>query len=170
MTENEAIEAGEQDSAGEQAPSSSLVASAGEDTVTLTAREIPQLAGELATQLFQGWQLALQDQFRAELELRLEAELEHRQHEARLLREEVAERRAMWDGMWSIRHPRGASTDTARWEMEQTIRRQAEELAETERQMREVRERLRGLGFASDEARVTVDAPGPAAEPAPPEQ
>jgi hypothetical protein len=43
-------------------------------------------------------------------------------------------------------------------ELEQTIRRQAAELAETERQMRELHERLRDLGVAPDEATVTVDA------------
>jgi hypothetical protein len=117
-----------------------------------------QFAGELATQLFQRWESALQQQFQAELGVRLEAELKHREHEARVLREEVQERRALWEGMWSARHPRGATTDTARWEMEQTIRRRAAELAETERQMRDLRERLRDLGDVPDEVAMTVDA------------
>jgi len=128
--------------------------------VSLRVPEIRTLAEELATQLFQRWELALQEQFRAELGVRLEAELEHREHQARDLRDEVQERRAIWEGMWSARHPRGATTDTTRWEMEQTMRRQASELAETERQMAELRERLAGLGFPSDGTLVTVEAEG----------
>ncbi|MGP8160664.1 MAG: hypothetical protein ACLQGJ_05505 [Candidatus Dormibacteria bacterium] len=144
--------------ATEEAPSAAEAASPGAGAVILSAPEIRQFAGELATQLFQRWESALQQQFQAELSLRLEAELKHREHEARVLREEVQERRALWEGMWSVKHPRGLSTDTVRWEMEQTIRRQAAELAETERQMRELHERLRDLGDVPDEITVTVDA------------
>jgi len=140
------------------APASAAPTWPGGGAVILSAPEMQQFAGELATQLFQRWESALQQQFQAELGVRLEAELKHREHEARVLREEVQERRALWEGMWSARHPRGATTDTARWEMEQTIRRRAAELAETERQMRDLRERLRDLGDVPDEVAMTVDA------------
>jgi DNA-binding IclR family transcriptional regulator len=104
------------------------------------------------------WELTLQGQLQTELGLRLRAELEQRDHAGRDLHEEVRERRAMWHGMWSTEHPRGLTTDTARWEMEQTLRRQGAELAETERQLTELRERLRLSERAPVQAGGIVDA------------
>jgi hypothetical protein len=153
-------QAGEHSPMEEEVPASAAGTSPGGGAVILSPSEIQQFAGELATQLFERWQSALQKQFQAELSVRLEAELKHRQHEAHVLREEVQERRALWEGMWSARHPRGATTDTARWEMEQTMRRQAAELAETERQMQDLRERLRDLGGVADAATAIVDVQG----------
>jgi hypothetical protein len=153
-------QAGEHRPMEEEVPASAAATSPGGGGVILSPSEIQQFAGELATQLFERWQSALQKQFQAELSVRLEAELKHRQHEAHVLREEVQERRALWEGMWSVRHPRGATTDTARWEMEQTMRRQASELAETERQMQDLRERLRDLGGVADSATAIVDVQG----------
>jgi len=78
---------------------------------------------------------------------------------------ELAERRVIWEGTWTRGHPRGSSTDTARWEMEQTIRHQTAELAENERTIQEIRERLRDLGPAPDESMVTVYDHGEVPEP-----
>lgn len=71
------------------APTAALVVPPGPAALALGSGEIRQFATELATQLFARWELALQEQFRAELGLRLEAELEHREREAGQLREEV---------------------------------------------------------------------------------
>jgi DNA repair exonuclease SbcCD ATPase subunit len=130
-----------------------LAVSPGAGALTLGSGEIHQFAAELATQLFQRWELALQEQFRAELGLRIEAELEHREHEARQLREEVQERQQRFDNPWPTRH---GAWGHATWEMENTIRRQASELAETERQMALLRQRLQELGRAPEEITVTV--------------
>jgi len=126
--------------------------------IILGTGEIQQFAGELATQLFQRWETALHQQFQEELALRLQSELEHREHEARQLREEVEDRRVMWDGVWTKRHPRGMTSDYATWEIRQQLKRQSAQLAETRRQMRELRERLRELGHELDEEMVTVEA------------
>ncbi|MGP8160663.1 MAG: hypothetical protein ACLQGJ_05500 [Candidatus Dormibacteria bacterium] len=139
--------------AGTAAPSAVLVASPGEAALTLGSGEIRQFATQLATQLFERWELALQGQFRAELGLRLEAELEHREQEARQLREEVQERQQRFDNPWPTRN---GAWGHATWEMENTIRRQASELAETERQMTLLRQRLLELGRAPEEVTVTV--------------
>jgi hypothetical protein len=139
--------------AGESAPSSALVVSPGVEALTLGSGEIRQFATELATQLFQRWELAVQEQFRAELGRRLEAELENREHEARQLREEVQERQQRFDNPWPTRH---GAWGHATWEMENTIRRQSSELAETERQMTLLRQRLQELGRAPEEMTVTV--------------
>jgi hypothetical protein len=149
----------------EAAPSSALAALSRDGTVTLGVSEIRSLATELATQLFQKWELALQEQFRAELGIRLEAELEHREHEARQLRAEVRERRQRIDNPWPTRNK---AWGHATWELENTVRRQAAELAQTEREMRMLRERLRELGHPSDGAPVTVDAEPDVAEPGDP--
>ena len=146
----------------EPAPSSALMALPHDGTVTLGPGEIQQLAGELATQLFQRWEVALQEQFREELGLRLEAELEHRAHEARVLRAEVHERRQRLDNPWRTRH---GAWGHATWEVEQTIKRQAADLEQTEREIRELRERLRALGHEPDGGTRTVDANSDRPEP-----
>jgi len=148
----------------EQQPSSALAALSGDGTVTLGVGEIRALAAELATQLFERWELALHEQFQAELGIRLEAELEHREHEARQLREEVRERRQRIDNPWPTRH---GAWGHATWEMENTVRRQAALLAQTERETRMLRERLRELGHPADDPARTVDAQQD--EPAPTE-
>jgi DNA-binding IclR family transcriptional regulator len=104
------------------------------------------------------WEMAWASELQAELALRLKAEVDRREHAAHDLRGEVHERRAMWDGMWSTEHPRGLTTDTTRWQMEQTIRRQGSELAETERQLAKLRERLRVSERVPARATVTLDA------------
>ena len=130
--------------------------SLGAGPVTLGSEEIRHFAVELSTQLFQHWQVALQEQFRAELGLRLEAELESRQHLAEDLREEVQFRESWFDNPWPRRHgPFGFET----WQMEQTIRRQSSELAQTEREMARIRDRLRHLGRSPEGITVTVDEP-----------
>ncbi|HXZ98727.1 MAG TPA: hypothetical protein VEK76_00095 [Candidatus Binatia bacterium] len=126
--------------------------------VRLIASQVQQLAVELAEEYFRPWELALRDQFEAEMALRLESELEDHERQATSLTGELAERRVMWEGTWTRTHPRGTTTDTVKWEMEQTIRRQTNELAENERRIQEIRERLRELGLASGEGMVTVDA------------
>jgi len=148
----------------EQQPSSALAALSGDGTVTLGVGEIRALAAELATQLFERWELALREQFQAELGIRLEAELEHREHEARQLREEVQERRRRIDNPWPTRH---GAWGHATWEMENTVRRQAAQLAQTEREVRMLRERLRDLGHPADDPALTVDVER--GEPAPAE-
>lgn len=165
----ETPQAGESMTAEETAAlSSTPVTPHGAGAVILSSSEIRQFAGELAAQLFDRWESALQEQFQAELGVRLEAELKHREHEARQLRDEVKDRRAIWEGQWSPKHPRGLSNDYSRWEMEQTMRRQASALAETERQMMELQARLRELGYAPDGVTVTVDAQGEIPEPGEP--
>jgi hypothetical protein len=126
--------------------------------VGLVAPEVRQLAAELAEQFFRPWELALREQFEAEMALRLESEVEDHERQAESLTWELAERRVMWEGTWARGHPRGSTADTARWEMEQTIRRQTAELAENERKIQEIREHLRELGLVSGESVVTVDA------------
>jgi DNA-binding IclR family transcriptional regulator len=113
------------------------------------------------------WERAGRSQFRADLEQRLEAELERREHAARDLRQDLHVRRAVQGGAWSSQHPRGLTTDTARWEMELTIRRQRRELAEMERELGELREQLLGSELQPTLPKVTVVTgalAGPAAE------
>jgi hypothetical protein len=143
---------------GEVPSSSALVTSTGSAAdVGLIAPEVRQLATELAEEFFRPWELALREQFEAEMALRLESELEYHERQAESLTGELAERRVMWEGTWAREHPRGSTADTVRWEMEQTIRRQTAELAENERKIQEIRERLREQGLASGESVVTVD-------------
>ena len=104
------------------------------------------------------WELALQSQLQPELGPRLKAELERHQQAAHEIHEELQQRRAMRDGMWSVEHPHGLTTDTTRSEMELTIRRQGAELAATERQLAELRERLRESERAPTQAKVTAGA------------
>ena len=151
----------------EQQPSSALAALSGDGTVTLGVGEIRALAAELATQLFERWELALHEQFQAELGIRLEAELEHREHEARQLREEVRERRQRIDNPWPTRH---GAWGHATWEMENTVRHQAALLAQTERETRMLRERLRELGHPADDPARTVDAQQDEPAPAEPDE
>ena len=113
------------------------------------------------------WELAWRSRFQADLGQRLEAELERREHAARDLREDLHGRRAVQGGAWSSQHPRGLTTDTARWEMELTIRRQRRELAEMERELGELRERMLGSELQPTLPKVTVVTgvlAGPAAE------
>jgi len=141
---------------GEVPPSSALVARPGPAAGTgLITPEVRQLAVQMAEELFRPWELALREQFDAEIAQRLESELEHQERQAESLAAELADRRVMFEGTWTSAHPRGSTTDTVKWEMEQTIRRQAAELEENERTLREIRERLRDLGQAP-EATVTV--------------
>jgi len=151
----------------EAQPSSALAALSGDGTVTLGVGEIRALATELATQLFERWELALREQFQAELGIRLEAELEHREHEARQLRQEVQERRQRIDNPWPTRH---GAWGHATWETENTVRRQAAQLAQTEREMRMLRERLRELGHPVDDPALTVDVERDEPAPAEPDE
>ena len=151
---------------GEVPPSSALVASTGSAAdAGLIAPEVQQLAVQMAEEFFRPWELALREQFEAEIALRLEFELEHHERQAESLAGELAERRVMFEGTWTSAHPRGSTTDTAKWEMEQTIRRQAAELEENERTIQEIRERLRELGQAPEESTVTVYDHGEVPEP-----
>jgi len=144
------------DPAGASAPAAALVVPPSPAALALSSGEIRQFATQLATQLFARWELALQEQFRAELGLRLEAELEQREREARQLREEVQERQQRFDNPWPTRN---GAWGHATWEMENAIRRQASELAETERLMTLLRQRLLELGRAPELITVTVDGP-----------
>jgi hypothetical protein len=156
----------EPDPPGEVPSSSALVAATGSGAdVGPIAPEVRQLAAELAEEFFRPWELALRGQFEAEMAHRLESELEQHERQAERLAGELAERRVIWEGTWTRGHPRGSSTDTARWEMEQTIRHQTAELAENERTIQEIRERLRDLGPAPDESMVTVYDHGEVPEP-----
>jgi hypothetical protein len=139
--------------------STALVAADGTGSVLLAASEVRQFAAELATQLFQRWQVALQEQLRAELERRLAAELKHREKSGRDLAEELTARRQWHDPTQTpIRRHWGMYSDST-WEMAQIIKRQSAELAETQRQMEEIRARLRELGREPEDASVTVQQP-----------
>lgn len=124
--------------------------------LVVSPEEAHDLAVALSAELFEPWERSLRERFEEELGQRLEDELVDREREMSFLRDEVEERLEIRDGMWTERHPRGLATDTQRWELEQTIRRQAHELADGERVMRELRERLRDLGHQGDG--VIVDA------------
>jgi DNA-binding IclR family transcriptional regulator len=119
---------------------------------------VREFAGAISRELgAPPWELAWRSRLRADLGQRLEAELERREHTARDLREDLQVRRAVQDVAWSSQHPRGQATDTARWEMELTIRRQRHELAEMERQLGELRERLVGSELRPRPLKVTVE-------------
>ena len=123
--------------------------------IVLSVREF---AGAVSRELGASpWEPAWRSQLRADLGQRLEVELERHELASRDLRGDLHVRRAMQDGAWSSQHPRGLTTDTARWEMELTIRRQSRELAEMERQLSELRERLLGSELRPPQPRVTVE-------------
>ena len=148
-------------------PSAALAAAAEPAAGTgLIAPEVQELAVQLAEEFFRPWELALREQFEEEIAQRLESELEHHERQTENLAGELADRQVMFEGIWTHTHPRGSTTDTVKWEMEQTIRRQASELEENERTMREIRERLRALGQGPEQDAVTVYEHGEV--PAPP--
>lgn len=149
-------------------PGAALMAAPEPSSGALSAPEIREFAAELASQLFQRWEVALQEQFRAELAVRLESELEHRRVSARNLQEEVQERRLWIENPWSQRNRHGPYGYES-WQMERTLRTQSSELAEMEREMHALRERLRDLGGEEGETIVTVEPTGeqPDAGPAP---
>ena len=125
----------------------------------LASPEVRQFAAELATQLSQRWEVALQEQFRAELAVRLEAELKHQEITARTLQEEVEERRQWIENPHSKRNRHGPY-GYATWQMERELTNRSVELVEMQRQMREMRERLRELGGEIGGATQIVDAVG----------
>ena len=134
-------------------------------------QEVRALASGLADELFQRWQLAMETQFRQELAVRLQSELAHRERVIDDLREEVQEREEERFGPGG-RRVRGMTDLYATWERRRTLIRQSRELAETERQMSELRARLRELGVEDDDEGSTVDvhpASPPAADGNPPE-
>jgi hypothetical protein len=118
--------------------------------------EIRALASGLADELFQRWELAMQQRFEEELKLRLKSELEQRQRESAVLREEVDQRArgAFGPGGKKVL---GMADLYATWERDRKLINQSREVAEMERQMAEMRERLRELGADPDESTVTVD-------------
>ncbi len=122
--------------------------------------EIRQLATELAEELFQRWELAMDQRFQQELKIRLEAELAHREHQVQDLSEEVEQRVELWKNPW----PRNKGYNQDTWERERTIIRQSREVREMERQIEEMRQRLRELGHTPSHQ---IDASGgPSAGPA----
>lgn len=125
------------------------------ETTAIATPEIRQLAAGLADELFQRWELAMQEQFRAELKVRLRSELEHRQKQAADLQEEVAQRAEQRFGPGGAKVV-GMADRYSTWERERTLTRQSRELMEIERQMREMRERLADLGVV-DASTLTVD-------------
>lgn len=127
----------------------------GTGTSALASPEIRQLAAGLADELFQRWELAMQGQFRAELKVRLQSELEHRRRQAEDLQEEVAQREEQRFGPGGTKVV-GMADRYATWERERALTRQSRELAEIERQMSEMRRRLEDLGV-SDQSTITVD-------------
>ena len=148
---------------GEVPPSSALVARPGPAAGTgLITPEVRQLAVQMAEELFRPWELALREQFDAEIAQRLESELEHQERQAESLAAELADRRVMFEGTWTSAHPRGSTTDTVKWEMEQTIRRQAAELEENEVDLVKLKgwlERIRGRDvFGANGMRQAVEA------------
>ncbi len=118
--------------------------------------EMRQLAAGLADELFERWELAMQRQFKDELTVRLRSEIEHRQRQVADLREEVEQRAEERFGPRG-RKVVGTADRYATWERERTLVRQSREVTEIERQMQEMRERLRELGAAPDDATITVD-------------
>jgi hypothetical protein len=140
----------------EPGASTALVAADGTGSVLLAAPEVRQFAAELATQLFQRWQAALQGQLRAELERRLAAELKHREQSGRDIAEELTARRQWHDPTQTPIRRHWGMYSYATWEMAQIIKRQSAELAETQRQMEEIRARLGELGRLPEDAGVSV--------------
>ena len=149
----------EQQPPTEPGSSTALVAADGTGSALLAAPEVRQFAAELATQLFQRWQAALQGQLRAELERRLAAELKHREQSGRDLAEELTARREWHDPTQPPIRRHWGMYSYSTWEMAQIIKRQSAELAESQRQMEEIRARLRELGQEPEDASVTVQQP-----------
>ena len=139
--------------------STALVAADGTGSALLAAPEVRQFAAELATQLFQRWQAALQGQLRAELERRLAAELKHREQSGRDLAEELTARRQWHDPTQTPIRRHWGMYSYSSWEMGQIINRQSAELAESRRQIEEIRARLQELGRRPEDGRVTVEQP-----------
>gem|GEM_PF-6687302 len=139
-----------------EASSSDLSKSPDEQTALTITPEIRALASGLADELFQRWELAMQQRFEEELTLRLKSELEHRQHQAAVLREEVDQRARGAFGPGGTRVV-GMADLYATWERDRKLINQSREVAEMERQMAEMHERLRALGADFDESTVTVD-------------
>lgn len=164
--------ADESEAVGERVPDDATAkraggAATGGAELALKAEDLDALAATLSTELFQPWESTLRRRFQEEIGERLEEELIHREQQAADLREEVEERQAMWEGMWSAQHPRGTATDTERWEAERRLLRQSAELAANERAVRELRERLLELGEETG-GPVIIDAgPATAGPPAP---
>lgn len=121
--------------------------------------EVRALASGLADELFQRWELAMQRRFEDELKLRLQSELEHRQHQAADLMEEVDQRAKGLFGPGGRRIV-GMTDRYATWERERTLIRQQREAAEMKRQMEEMRLRLRELGVDPDQSTLTVESTG----------
>ncbi|MGA3184800.1 MAG: hypothetical protein ABSE52_09420 [Candidatus Dormibacteria bacterium] len=149
----------EQQPPTEPGSSTALVAADGTGSALLGAPEVRQFAAELATQLFQRWQAALQGQLRAELERRLADELKHREQSGRDLAEELTARRQWHDPTQTPTRRHWGMYSYSTWEMAQIIKRQSAELAESQRQMEEIRARLRELGQEPENASVTVQQP-----------
>jgi uncharacterized coiled-coil protein SlyX len=103
--------------------------------------------------------VALQEQLRAELERRLAAELKHREQSGRDLAEELTARRQWHDPTQTPIRRHWGMYSYATWEMGQIIKRQNAELAETQRQMEEIRARLRELGREPENASMTEQQP-----------
>jgi len=118
--------------------------------------EIRALASGLADELFQRWELAMRQRFEEELKLRLKSELEHRNREAAVLREELDQRARGAFGPGGTKIV-GMADLYATWERNRKLINQSREVAEMERQMAEMRERLRELGEDPDQSTVTVD-------------
>ncbi len=125
-----------------------------ESTISITP-EIRQLASGLADELFQRWELAMQRRLEDELKVRLKSELDHRQQQAEDLAEELDQRTrgAFGPGGTKII---GMVDRYATWERERKLIHQSREFAEMQRQMTEMRERLRDLGVDPDESTITV--------------
>ncbi len=145
--------------------STALATADGSGSALLAAPEVRQFAAELATQLFQRWQAALQAQLRAELERRLAAELKHREQSGRDLAEELAARRQWHDPTQTPIRRHWGMYSYSTWEMGQIIKRQSAELAESRRQMEEIRARLRELGRGPEDGRVIVPRPAEGSGP-----
>lgn len=119
--------------------------------------EVRRLAASLADELFSRWELAMQQQFKEELALRLKSELDHRERQAADLREEVEQRAGARFGPRG-RQVVGAADLYATWERRRTLIRQSREVAEMERQIQEMRQRLEGLGEPPEGSTLTVAA------------
>ena len=92
------------------------------------------------------WEFALREQVRASAALRLQADLVRQERRARVLREEVEVRPPVLENPWRSRHgPYAGATE----EMERTLSRERSELAEMERQLCQIRQRLRGAERAT---------------------
>lgn len=144
-------------SAESDAGSSSAVLGAAQEGSALSITpEIRALASGLADELFQRWELAMQQRFEEELKLRLKTELEHREHQAAVLREEVDQRARGAFGPGGTKVV-GMADLYATWERDRKLINQSREVAEMERQMVEMRQRLRDLGADLAESTLTVD-------------